>query len=88
MYRAYKHGATQATRPADRHLTDVAFLLSLVQDPRRAAAELGPSDRKRLTRLHNDLPPEHHAWRSLEDPADAQAALHLMARQPRSSKVR
>lgn len=77
-YRAYRWGNGQSTRPADRHLSDVVFLLSLLRDPRRAAVGLSPSDRRYLTRLHEDLPPDNRAWRTLDNPADAQAALRLM----------
>ena len=81
-YRAYRND--HSTRPAERHLTDVVFLLSLVGEPRRAASELVGSDHKYLQRLQAELQPEHHAWKSLAEPADAQAALRLMTRvQPR-----
>ena len=81
-YRAYRQGKGQSTRPAGRHLTDVVFLLSLVRDPRRAAAGLFASDRRHLTRLHEDLQPDNRAWLTLDNPANAQAALRLMVRAP------
>lgn len=81
-YRAYRQGKGQSTRPADRHLTDVVFLLSLVRDPRRTAAKLSASDHQQLTRLHEDLQPNNCAWQTLANPADAQAALRLMVGSP------
>lgn len=85
-YRAYRRDKEQSTRPAERHLTDVAFLLSLVRDPRRAAAGLSTGDRRYLNRLPEDLEPDSHAWRVLANPADAQSALRLMVKVPRGSR--
>lgn len=85
-YRAYRRDKDQSTRPAERHLTDVAFLLSLVRDPRRAAAGLSAGDRRYLNGLPEDLEPDSHAWRVLANPADAQSALRLMVKVPRGSR--
>lgn len=77
-YRAYRQDAGPSSRPADRHLTDVVFLFSLIREPRRAAVGLTGSERRHLTSLAEELQPAHRAWRALGDPADAQAALRLM----------
>jgi hypothetical protein len=69
------------TRDQTRHLEDVAFLLSIVPDPRRLRAELAGSDlallRALAPRLEDDA---SAAWAHLETPARlaAQATLGFL----------
>jgi len=63
----------------ERHLTDLAFLLSLIADPRVARADLSAKERGRLRSCPlADL--EHPAWRVLGQPhrAAGQAAMRLL----------
>ncbi len=59
---------------------DLAFLLSLVDDPFAMAAELTATDRRRLRARTEMLDPEHRVWQQLTpDVSDrARAALRIL----------
>ncbi|MDX6646802.1 MAG: hypothetical protein QOK40_2529 [Miltoncostaeaceae bacterium] len=72
-------------RGPERHLRDLAFLLSLVQDPFNMREELGRRNCRRIGGASALQDPLHEAWFSLPQPADrrdAQAALALIGREP------
>lgn len=59
---------------------DLAFLLSLVDNPRTLAADLTPNERRWLRRRTDLLNPEAAAWRSLgPEAAVAHLALRILA---------
>jgi hypothetical protein len=72
-------------RGPERHLRDLAFLLSLVNDPIATRDLLGSRRCQRVkavVQLHN---PGHEAWSQIEDPqarADGQATFALIAAGP------
>ncbi len=75
-----KAAAVNNDRQPQRHLTDLAFLVSMVDDPVALRGELTAKD---LARLHAVVPlqdPSHEAWRLLEDPDEAFAAFRLLIR--------
>jgi hypothetical protein len=59
---------------------DLAFLLSLVDDPFTMAAQLTSTDRRRLRARRELADPEHRVWRLLEADASsrARAALRVL----------
>lgn len=79
-YRAYAEGAAGPGRPRERHLEDAALLLSLLPDPRAAAAELTPTDCRRVRALAELLDDAHPAWVAATSPIDGKAVLALLLR--------
>ncbi len=64
--------ATRDTgRGPERHLRDLAFLLSLVDDPIAMRQELGAANRTRIRRVAGIADPHHEAWTLLGDEAAA-----------------
>lgn len=74
--------ATRDTRRGpERHLRDLAFLVSLVADPIAMNEELGGANRARVRAVKTLQDPQHPAWRLLGDDrraADAHAAFRLI----------
>lgn len=66
--------------------TDLALLLSLVDDPLNMAELLGPTDRRRLRRRSEMDDPTHPAWHALDQDAASRglAAYRLLVRHPYS----
>lgn len=59
--------------------TDLALLLSLVDDPLGMADQMGPTDRKRIRRRNEMNDPTQPAWRSLgQDAADRGLATYRL----------
>lgn len=72
--------AAQADRiDPERHLLDVVFLCDLVGDPLMLAGAATGKDHKRLRICLDRLPEDHPAWNAARQPADAQAALRILA---------
>jgi hypothetical protein len=68
-------------RGSERHLRDLAFLLSLVENPITMRDELGSGNRRRVKAVTQLEDREHEAWRLIEDPqarADGQATFALI----------
>jgi len=61
----------------DAQREDLAFLLSLVDDPFAMAEELSANERKWLQKQAALLDPEARAWRSIDNPDDGRAALRI-----------
>lgn len=75
--------AARADRSPERHLLDLAFLLSLVPDPAWLSNELGVKNRRRVARVTALADAEHTAWRSIADARarrDGLDALRMLAR--------
>lgn len=69
---------------ADRrrvHESDLAFLLSLVDDPDAMRGELSKKDRQRLRRRTQMQDQDHPAWQGLESSADGRLALRILLRE-------
>ena len=60
------------------HESDLAFLLSLVDDPEAMRGELSKKDRQRLRRRSQMQQDDHPAWRRLESSADGRFALRIL----------
>ena len=74
--------ARDTRRGPERHLRDLAFLLSLVADPIAVREELGAANRARVRSVEELRDPRHEAWGLLGDDAmaaDAHAALRLIS---------
>ena len=72
---------------AERHLTDLAFLLSLVDDPFALQPEVTSKDRARLQAAAELLPDESPTWNIAPSPNnDARAALHILMSVPGSGR--
>ena len=72
-------------RGPERHLRDLAFLLSLVDDPILVRDELGRRNCRRVKLVAQLEDPEHEAWRLIDDPqarADGQATFALIGTEP------
>ena len=70
-------------RGPERHLRDLAFLLSLVEDPLALRSALGSRKRRQIGAVSQLADPEHEAWRLIDDPqarAEGQATLALVGR--------
>lgn len=66
----------------ERHARDLAFLLSLVQDPSELKRLLTPKDQKRLRLAAQKLTMESPAWEELQDYADdARDAWRILVKQ-------
>ena len=68
-------------RGPERHLRDLAFLLSLVDDPIQVRDELGARKRRQVKAVVQLEDREHEAWRLIDDPqarADGQATFALI----------
>lgn len=63
-----------------KHLRDLAFLLSLVDDPSAAREGLTPAERRRLRARTELLDPAHPAYRGMDGREDAASALGLLLR--------
>jgi hypothetical protein len=61
---------------------DLAFLLTLVDDPFALQREMKPKDRQRLQRRVELRDPRHPAWRDLARAADGLAALEILTSAP------
>lgn len=68
------------SRDRDRHLYDAAALLACIEEPFVEREQFAGSDRRRLLRLADALPPTHPAWRTLPADArsDASASLRIL----------
>ncbi len=62
----------------DAQREDLAFLLSLIDDPFAMAEELSRNERQWLRRQNNLLDPEARAWRSIDNADDGRAALGIL----------
>lgn len=72
-------------RGPERHLRDLAFLLSLVDDPIDLRDRLGRANCRRVKAVAQLENPGHEAWRVIDDPqarADGQATFALLGRGP------
>lgn len=78
--------ATVDRRDPDRHLLDLAFLASLLDDPFSAVQHTTASDRRRLRNARRRLTDDHPVWRQVPLPNDARAALEILASSPAQSK--
>jgi len=63
-----------------KHLRDLAFLLSLVDDPSTLREGLTPAERRRLRARAELLDPEHRVYRGMNGREDAASALLLLLR--------
>jgi predicted nucleotidyltransferase len=70
--------ADTGPRGNGRHLTDIAFLASLISSLRTMRSQTTPKDRQRLRRAAKSLD-GHPAWLGQPDPLRAQRALDLLA---------
>jgi len=61
----------------DAQRSDLALLLSLVEDPFVLRSELKPTERKWLARHAELTEPAHGAWTDIENAGDGQAALAI-----------
>lgn len=75
-----KAAAVNNDRQPQRHLTDLAFLVSMAADPVALRGELTAKDLARLRAVVALQNPSHEAWRMLEDPDEAFAAFQLLIR--------
>lgn len=75
-----KAAAVNNDRQPQRHLTDLAFLVSMVGDPLALRGELTAKDLARLRAVVPLQDPGHEAWRALGDPSEAFAAFQLLTR--------
>lgn len=69
----------------ERHLRDLAFLLSLVDDPLTIRNLLGTNNCRRVKAVSELNDPDHEAWRLVHDPqarAEGQATLALIGAGP------
>lgn len=73
--------ADDRTAAQPRHIQDVAFLLSLIEDPVDFAVALTEADRATLTAVAARIPDMPTVWDYLDktDRSNAEAALRLMA---------
>jgi hypothetical protein len=77
-------------RGPERHLIDLAFLLSLVDDPDQMCRDLGGKNRRRVAAVEALHDPDHEAWLLLLDPdrrADARITFAAIG-SPRKSPPR
>jgi hypothetical protein len=65
-------------RNPQRHLFDLAFLCSLIEDPFVLRERLDRKDRERLRRLSELADPRHEAWQRLGQPEAGHAAYRLL----------
>ena len=62
----------------DRHRSDLAFLCGLVEDPFAMRELLTKKDLQRLRLAGKRFPPEHPAWRDVDQPDAARATLAIL----------
>lgn len=74
--------ATVDRHDTDRHLVDLAFLSSLLDDPFSSARGTTPTDRRRLRSARRLLPDDHPIWRRVPHPHDARSALEILCSTP------
>lgn len=75
-------------RGPERHLRDLAFLLSLVVDPFQIRDTLAPRNCRRVTAVDPLGDPDHEAWMLIDDPrarAEGQATFRFLWGGPDSS---
>lgn len=75
-----KAAAANNDRQPQRHLTDLAFLVSMVDDPLALRGELVAKDLARLRAVGPLQSSSHEAWRLLDDPEETFAAFRLLTR--------
>lgn len=75
-----KAAAVNNDHHPQRHLTDLAFLCSLVSDPLTLRSEMVAKDVARLRAVDALRNPRHEAWAVLDDPDEAYAAFQLLLR--------
>ena len=63
----------------DRHETDLAFLLTLVEDPFEMRDGLSRNERRLLRRTATKLPSDHPVWRRIEDADAGLTALSVLS---------
>ena len=63
------------------HESDLAFLLSLVDDPEAMRGELSKKDRQRLRRRAQMQSGDHPAWQGIESSTDGRLALRILVRE-------
>lgn len=66
----------------DHQRQDLAFLLSMVADPRALAKNLKRGERGWLRQRKDMLDPDNRAWRVVDDPDEAYLALRILADAP------
>ena len=71
--------AVDTGRERERHLDDLALLAGLITDPVAVAGRLTRGERAAMRAASALLPNSHPSWRRLPSPADARAALRLLA---------
>lgn len=79
-----KVAAVSVGRAVGTHQRDLAFLLSLAEDPAILATQLTPADRSRLRTVAGIADSNHDVWNYLAQPAAhrARAALISLLREP------
>lgn len=77
-----KARAVEVDDMPDHQRQDLAFLLSLVDDPRALAKDLKGGERGWLRRRSEMLVRNHRAWRAADDPELAYLALRILADLP------
>ena len=73
-----KARAVDANPEPERHLSDLAFLLSLAGDPHRLLEQVDGRERRYLRARRMLLDPNHAAWRSVPDPERGLIALSML----------
>lgn len=79
--------ATVDGHDTDRHLFDLAFLASLLDDPFSTAQRTTATDRRRLRNARRKLTADHPLWRRVPRPNDARSALEILASNPGRAKT-
>lgn len=74
-----KARAVDADPEPERHLGDLAFLLSLADDPHLLLEQLERRERRYLRARHALLNPNHPAWRTVPDPERGLVTLSVLA---------
>ena len=78
--------ATTDRHDTDRHLLDLAFLASLIDDPFVTAQHATATDRRRLRNAGRRLTDDHALWRRVPRRNDARSALEILSSSPGRSK--
>lgn len=73
-----KARAVDVDPDAERHLADLAFLLTLVEDPFELVAELTAKEQRHLSAHHSLRDANHPAWRSVWNPERGLGALAVL----------
>lgn len=77
-----KARAVEVDDSPDHQRQDLAFLLSLVEDPRTLARDLKASERRWLRRRRDLLDQGNRAWRLIDNPEEGYLALRILAGLP------